>query len=136
VSDCNDPKLLSWVESAQDPSTDFPIQNLPFGVFRRLGTTEMPRVGVAIGDQILDIPACLAEGLLTDLTDGPAGLACATPSLNALFALGRPHWQMVRLAVSRVLRAGGTPTRYDRERNRAPAGAAGGRPAVRAGGDR
>ena len=113
----NDPHLVSWVESAQDPATDFPIQNLPFGVFRRAGTAEMPRVGVAIGDQILDLPACLGEGLLTDVAEGPAGLACATPSLNALLALGRPHWQLVRLSVSRVLRAGGSPSRYDRERN-------------------
>ncbi|HET7604236.1 MAG TPA: hypothetical protein VFK36_14520, partial [Gemmatimonadales bacterium] len=48
---------MTWVESANDPGTDFPIQNLPLGVFRRKGSGERPRVGTAIGDQILDIAA-------------------------------------------------------------------------------
>jgi fumarylacetoacetase len=46
--------LLSWVESANDPATDFPIQNLPFGRFRR-GDDMDWRIGVAIGDQVLDL---------------------------------------------------------------------------------
>ena len=50
-------KLKSWVESANDPAGDFPIQNLPFGVFRRKGSKQAPRGGVAIGDQILDLAA-------------------------------------------------------------------------------
>lgn len=116
MTDANDPRLLSWVESAHDPATDFPIQNLPFGVFRRAGTEEMPRVGVAIGDQVLDLPACLAEGMLGAVAEGPAGLACALPSLNGLMALGRPHRIALRQQVSELLRAGGVPTRYDRER--------------------
>ncbi|HMO34515.1 MAG TPA: fumarylacetoacetase [Gemmatales bacterium] len=49
----HDPQLTSWVESAQQPGTDFPIQNLPLGVFRPHG--EMARIGVAIGDAILDV---------------------------------------------------------------------------------
>ena len=53
----HDPELKSWVDSANDPASDFPIQNLPFGVFRRKGTDEVPRGGVAIGDQILDLAA-------------------------------------------------------------------------------
>ena len=114
--DANDPSLASWVESAQDPSTDFPVQNLPFGVFRRAGTGEMPRVGVAVGDRVLDLAACFAEGMLHDEADSPAALACALPSLNGLMALGRPHVTALRQAVSEALRAGGAPTRYDRER--------------------
>ena len=116
MNDTTDPSLVSWVESAHHPDTDFPIQNLPFGVFRRAGSGEMPRVGVAIGDQILDVPACLAEGLLEEVREGPAAIACAAPSLNALMALGRPHWTALRQGVSQVLRAGGRPSRYDRER--------------------
>ncbi|MGZ8414847.1 MAG: fumarylacetoacetase, partial [Gemmatirosa sp.] len=116
MPDTNDPTLISWVESAHDPATDFPIQNLPFGVFRRAGTSETPRVGVAIGDQVLDLSACLSEGLFDDLRESPVSLACASPSLNPLLALGRPHWTMLRRQVSRVLLAGGTPTRYDRDR--------------------
>ena len=59
-----DPARRSWVASANVSGADFPIQNLPFGVFRRAGSREAPRVGVAIGDAILDIAACLAAGLL------------------------------------------------------------------------
>jgi fumarylacetoacetase len=116
VNDTNDPRLRTWVESGDTPDTDFPIQNLPFGVFRRAGSQEMPRVGVAIGDQILDLLACLAEGLLDGGAESPAAMACASPSLNALMALGRPHWTALRQQVSLILRAGGTPNRYDLER--------------------
>jgi fumarylacetoacetase len=116
MTDANDPSLVSWVESAQDPATDFPVQNLPFGVFRRAGTAEMPRVGVAIGDQVLDLAACFAEGMMNDVSDTPAALACALPSLNGLMATGRVHVTALRQRVSEVLRAGASPTRYDRER--------------------
>jgi fumarylacetoacetase len=116
MTDANDPSLASWVPSAQDPATDFPVQNLPFGVFRRAGTGEMPRVGVAIGDQVLDLPACLAEGMLHDVADSPAAAACAQPSLNELMSLGRPHVTALRQAVSEALRAGASPTRRDRDR--------------------
>jgi fumarylacetoacetase len=81
----HDPKLKSWVESANDPATDFPIQNLPFGVFRRKGSKEAPRGGVAIGDQILDLAAL---GLKTG------------PNLNQLAAAGRPAWRQLRKVLS------------------------------------
>jgi len=81
----HDPKLKSWVESANDPATDFPIQNLPFGVFRRQGSKEAPRGGVAIGDQILDLAAL---GLKTG------------PNLNKLAAAGRPAWRQLRKVLS------------------------------------
>ncbi|MEW6690213.1 MAG: fumarylacetoacetase, partial [Pseudomonadota bacterium] len=84
----HDPKLKSWVESANDPAGDFPIQNLPFGVFRRKGTNETPRGGVAIGDQILDLRAL---GLKTG------------PNLNALAAAGKRTWRELRGVLSRVL---------------------------------
>jgi fumarylacetoacetase len=57
LNETHRPELRSWVESANAPETDFPIQNLPYGVFRRDG--EAPRVGVAIGDRILDMRAAL-----------------------------------------------------------------------------
>jgi len=82
------PKLKSWVESANDPASDFPIQNLPFGVFRRKGTKEAPRGGVAIGDQILDLAAV---GLKTG------------PNLNRLAAAGRPAWKQLRKVLSLAL---------------------------------
>ena len=51
----HDPKLRSWVGSANVPGCDFPIQNLPFAVFRRLGSGENFRCGAAIGDRDRDI---------------------------------------------------------------------------------
>jgi fumarylacetoacetase len=84
----HDPDLRSWVESANDPATDFPVQNLPFGVFRRKGSKEQPRGGVAIGDQVLDLAAF---GLKTG------------PTLNRLAAAGRPAWSALRRLLSNVL---------------------------------
>src|SRR5712691_353688 len=80
--------LRSWLDSANDPQNDFPIQNLPFGVFSA-GTTS---VGVAIGNRILDLRRCRAAGLL------PAELAeaCASETLNALMALGHDAWHSLR----------------------------------------
>lgn len=54
IDDTHDPALRSWVESANDESSDFPIQNLPFGRFRTPGDDDW-RIGVAIGDQVLDL---------------------------------------------------------------------------------
>ena len=51
----HDAALRSWVDSANAGDTDFPMQNLPFGVFRRRGSDEAVRIGVAIGDQVLDL---------------------------------------------------------------------------------
>ena len=57
VDGTHDPALRSWVESANEPGTDFPVQNLPLGVFRYRG--EGPcRVGCAVGDSVLDLAAC------------------------------------------------------------------------------
>ena len=68
LNETHDADLKSWVETANAPETDFPIQNLPFGVFRRHGDDERFRGGVAIGDQILDMAACskaeIFEGLV------------------------------------------------------------------------
>ncbi len=99
------PALRSWVASANIAETDFPIQNLPFGVFRRAGTQEAPRVGTAIGDRILDIAACLAAGLFESASDEAqrAAHACASPTLNALMALGTTARVALRAALSALL---------------------------------
>jgi fumarylacetoacetase len=102
VNQTHDPRLTSWVDSAQGP-TDFPIQNLPFGVFRRQDSWEPPRVGMAIGDQILDVAICQAGGFpFTGLAE-QAAAACAASSLNLLMALGRDHWSALRRQVSAFL---------------------------------
>jgi len=94
----------SWVVSANG-HPDFPLHNLPFGVFRRAGSNEVPRVGVAIGAHILDVAACLAAGLFDDAPDVAqrAARACASPSLNALMALGADARVGLRLALLALL---------------------------------
>ena len=96
----HDPRLTSWVGSANEVETDFPIQNLPFGVFS-MGDAE-PRIGVAIGDQVLDLRALAERGLLGDL-DGAVARACRAPLLNELMGLGRPASGAVRARLSVLL---------------------------------
>lgn len=91
----HDAAARSWVGSANDPAGDFPIQNLPFGVFRRRGAHEPFRGGVAIGDQILDLTALLGSGRLTGLA-GQAAAACVGPTLNAFLGMGQPAWRGLR----------------------------------------
>jgi fumarylacetoacetase len=108
INETHDPALKSWVESANAPGTDFPIQNLPFGVFRKKGSNESFRGGVAIGDQVLD----LAAGHKAGAFSGEAAAAaanCAGSTLNAFMAMGPGAWSALRLALSRALRAGAAP---------------------------
>jgi fumarylacetoacetase len=102
INETHDPHLRSWVESANRAGADFPIQNLPLGVFRRALTPEPPRVGVAIGDAILDLLRCHRAGLLNG--DATSGEACADPSLNRLVALGPEAWASLRRRISELLR--------------------------------
>lgn len=105
----NDPKLSSFIKV--DPSSDFPIQNLPYGVFF---TPEQPdlRVGVAIGDFVLDLAALEAAGLLR--VDGAANIF-ANPSLNAFMALGPKVWRKTRARISELLRHDHPELRDDKE---------------------
>ena len=105
MNETHNPELRSWVTSANVAGSDFPIQNLPFGVFRRTGSTEPVRVGVAIGDQILDLTAAQAKSVFTADADR-AAQACCAPTLNAYMALGSQAWSALRLALSRALREG------------------------------
>ena len=90
LDETHDAALASWVESANDPGTDFPIQNLPFGRFR--GSASEPwRIGVAIGDRVLDL--------------GSLGLI-DTQDMNRLMAAGVARRRALRLALSQGLRAG------------------------------
>jgi fumarylacetoacetase len=101
------PALTSWVKSAQG-HPDFPIQNLPFGVFRRRGTSDPPAVGVAIGDQILDL---IASAEATGVPGEPFASACAQPTMNELMALGRSRWSELRHQVSALLADSPAPRR-------------------------
>jgi fumarylacetoacetase len=102
LNETHDPARRSWIESANAPDCDFPIQNLPFGVFRP-APGQPPRVGVAIGDQIVDVAA--AASSFKDIA-AKAAQACAAPSLHDLMALGPQACSALRLALSRLLAAG------------------------------
>jgi fumarylacetoacetase len=106
LDETHDPSLRSWVESANDPNTDFPIQNLAFGVFRQRGTSERPSVGVAIGDQILDLSAMVARGAFDTGALAPMRDALSAESLNPLMARGRESLAMLRRQLSAALRSG------------------------------
>ena len=109
LNEAHDPALTSWVESANAPGTDFPLQNLPHGVFRRRGGHESFRGGVAIGDQILDMPAACATGAFTGVA-GEAAVMAGASSLNALMALGPGAWTALRRELSQLLRSGAAKT--------------------------
>ena len=101
LDDTHDPAVTSWVESANAPGADFPVQNLPFGWFRRRGDTPSaaeaapphPEIGVAIGDRILPLAACGSY---------PA-------SMNELMAEPADAQRRRRLALHRLLRADAGP---------------------------
>jgi fumarylacetoacetase len=103
LDETHDPALRSWVDSAHDGRTDFPVQNLPLGVFRPAGAGDAWRIGVAIGASVLDLAAAARSGLLEGGAS-KAGSRCAAPTLNGLMALGFAHWSALRLRTSRLLR--------------------------------
>jgi len=105
VNETHDPQLRSWVGSANRAGADFPLQNLPFGIFRRAGSEESWRGGVAIGDQILDLAAVHELRVLSG-TEAQALAACRGPALNDFMALGARAWSTLRAALSRILRHG------------------------------
>ncbi len=97
-----DPALGSWLPSAA--GSDFPIQNLPFGTFVRAGERE-PRLGVALGDQVIDLCRLARCGMLDD-TFADAAEVLAQEDLNALLRRGRPAWRALRERLSRIFTAG------------------------------
>ncbi|QBK03420.1 fumarylacetoacetase [Hylemonella gracilis] len=122
LNETHDPALRSWVVSA-NPSpaveatdtapaqaatvSDFPLQNLPYAIFRRSHTDARFRAGVAIGDQVLDLAAhAVHQALKLDAgTAAALMLSREDAALNALMALGPAAWSALRLALSRGLRA-------------------------------
>lgn len=98
----HDPSRRSWVASANDPATDFPIQNLPFGIFRAAGKTGAPCGGVAIGEHVLDVAAVapwLGEAQ-------PLAECLAGPTLQPLMELMPEAWAALRLSISDLLAVG------------------------------
>jgi fumarylacetoacetase len=105
IDGTHDAGLKSWVESANAPGTDFPVQNLPLGVFARGGDGEA-RIGCAIGDQVLDLRACAERGLLRGLPD-EVEAACRPATLNGLMGLEPRRRGTLRHRLSHLLRAEG-----------------------------
>ena len=101
----HDPALQSWVASANAPDTDFPVQNLPLGRLRPAGSQEPWRIGVAIGDQVLDLRLA-ASATPWPETVAPGLLRLAAGDLKGFMALGAPARRALRQALSDALRAG------------------------------
>src|SRR5579862_82684 len=97
----------SWIPVGE--ASDFPIENLPFGVFS--SARGGPRIGVAIGDRVVDVRAVAEAGLLEGACDRSMLLE---PALNALFGSGRATMRAVRERVAALLRADGDPSLRER----------------------
>jgi fumarylacetoacetase len=102
INHTHEPKARSWVESANRSGSDFPIQNLPYAVFRRRQSGEAWRGGVAIGDEVVDLAALSQKGLLEGLAS-TAATACSQSTLNAFFEMGQSAWQALRHGMFRLL---------------------------------
>jgi fumarylacetoacetase len=101
----HDASLRSWVSAANEPNADFPIQNLPFGVFRRRGRKDSPDLCVAIGDRILNLAACSRANLFTGAAAAAARFA-VDDYLNRLMAQGRDLVRSLRRALVEILQEG------------------------------
>lgn len=101
LNETHDPSRRSWLQSANHPDTDFPIQNLPLGIFREGG---IARGGTAIGDRIFDLAAALDLGFLSGEAAN-AARAAAGDTLNPLMALGSRPTSALRARLSDLLRA-------------------------------
>jgi fumarylacetoacetase len=101
----HNPQVRSWLGSANAAGCAFPIQNLPFAVFRRAQSAEPFRGGVAIGDQIVDL-AALHQAKIFESDAGRAVGAASQPTLNALMQLGPTHWSALRSALFESLAQG------------------------------
>ncbi|MBG9995420.1 fumarylacetoacetase [Pseudoalteromonas sp. NZS127_1] len=105
INETHDINLTSWVESANVDNCDFPIQNLPFAEFRRKGSDEAFRGGVAIGDQVIDLAKLSKLNVLKGDAKTAAD-AASEATLNTFMGLGGQYWSALRLALSKALRAG------------------------------
>ncbi len=100
MTDANDPNLQSWVDIPS--GSDFPIQNLPFGIFKT--SKGHPRAGVAIGDQILDLAILFDEGFFSGI-EFPLINVFDHKFLNSFLSLGKPIISDVRNRISTLLRS-------------------------------
>ena len=104
LDETHDPKVQSWVESANVAGSDFPIQNLPFGVFRRRDAGAEAGVGIAIGDRIVDVAGMRSEGSFAEESVSLGANACAVDSLNLLMTFGAGPRRALRRRLHAILR--------------------------------
>jgi fumarylacetoacetase len=109
MSKANDPSLRSWLEI--DPNSDFPIQNLPFGIFKTQSSS--PRIGVAIGDNVLDLAIMNKLGFFDKLKIDNS--VFTNQYLNDFIALGKQTTNAVRERVSQLLSAENSELRDNKE---------------------
>jgi fumarylacetoacetase len=114
LDETHDLKVQSWVESANLAGADFPVQNLPFGIYRQHGAGGRAKVGVAIGDRILDVHGLLGHCYLADEKLRSAANACASDSLNPLMALGAGPRQALRRRLHTTLRVDASASTFNR----------------------
>jgi len=111
IDDTHDPALESWLESANDPATDFPIQNLPLGVFVDRGTVDpVPRIGTAIGDRVLDLRGVVEAGMLAGASRTVLDALCEW-TLNSWMGTTSEDRLALRRALSALLGAGNAARR-------------------------
>lgn len=103
----HDATARSWLDSANRSDTDFPVQNLPHGVFSHGG--DAPRGGVAIGDRVFDLQAAIALGLF-NMEQREIAAAAAQPSLNHFMAMGPAAAAVLRARLFELLEAGSGQT--------------------------
>jgi fumarylacetoacetase len=108
LNSTHDPNLISWIESANAPDTDFPIQNLPYCSFQPRGMWGAPRLGVAIGDRVIDLGA-LQDADLLPMVERELGV-----DVGSIIDLSREERAALRAALSRLLQAE-TPDLRDNE---------------------
>jgi len=98
----HDPQLISWIDSANAESSDFPLQNLPFGVFSQRGISGVKKIGVAIGDKVLDLAATVKADLISNC---PFELinACSAHSLNGIMSLEGHQLNFMRHQLFKLL---------------------------------
>lgn len=105
LNETHDISLKSWVDSANGAGHDFPIQNLPFSIFRLKGSNEEFRAGVAIGDQVLDLALVHIKSLFSAEVNQIISCCCDS-TLNRFMEQGITAWSLLRLNLSRALRVG------------------------------
>jgi fumarylacetoacetase len=106
----HDKAARSWLDSANDVDSHFPLQNLPYAIFRRRTGNENFRAGIALGDQIIDVTKLLREKQLPGQAEA-AAVACTASTLNAFFAMGHETWRALRHAVFDLFSASGNADR-------------------------